>query len=252
MKPYFDRDDSIVYHGERFNSSTHLVGAALAVTGSAVLITRAALGGDPWKIVSVSVFGATLILLYLTSTLYHSIRGRAKLVLRKLDHCSIYLLIAGTYTPFMLVTLGGAWGWSLFGVVWGLAIVGIVQEFWLAARGARIVSLVIYVSMGWLAVVALVPLFDALKWDGMAWVVGGGVAYTAGIVFYVFDERIPHFHGIWHLFVLAGSAAHFIAVLHYVARHTSPSWRDLILPIASWAQPTAATAIPRSGQSSIL
>jgi hemolysin III len=206
-----------MYLGERFNGYSALAGAILALAGASVLIVMAAMKADALRIVSVSIYGTTLILLYLTSTLYHSTRGRAKEVLRKLDHCSIYLLIAGTYTPFMLVTLGGAWGWTLFGVVWGLAIAGITQEFWRAARGARIVSLVIYLSMGWLAVVALVPLFEALKWDGMAWVVGGGVAYTAGIVFYVFDERIRHFHGIWHLFVLAGSAAHFIAIMLYVA-----------------------------------
>ena len=206
-----------MYLGERFNGYSALAGAILALAGASVLIVMAAMKADALRIVSVSIYGTTLILLYLTSTLYHSTRGRAKDVLRKLDHCSIYLLIAGTYTPFMLITLGGAWGWTLFGVVWGLAIAGITQEFWVAARGARIVSLVIYLLMGWLAVVALVPLFEALKWHGMAWVVGGGLAYTAGIVFYVFDERIRHFHGIWHLFVLAGSAAHFIAIMAYVA-----------------------------------
>ena len=206
-----------MYLGERFNGYSALAGAILALAGASVLIVMAAMKADALRIVSVSIYGTTLILLYLTSTLYHSTRGRAKVVLRKLDHCSIYLLIAGTYTPFMLVTLGGAWGWTLFGIVWGLALAGIAQEFWVAARGARIVSLVIYLLMGWLAVVVLVPLFEALKWRGMAWVVGGGLAYTAGIVFYVYDERIRHFHGIWHLFVLAGSAAHFIAIMAYVA-----------------------------------
>ena len=206
-----------MYLGERFNGYSALAGAILALAGASVLIVMAAMKADALRIVSVSIYGTTLILLYLTSTLYHSTRGRAKDVLRKLDHCSIYLLIAGTYTPFMLVTLGGAWGWTLFGIVWGLALAGIAQEFWVAARGARIVSLVIYLLMGWLAVVALVPLFEALKWRGMAWVVGGGVAYTAGIVFYVYDERIRHFHGIWHLFVMGGSAAHFVALVAFVA-----------------------------------
>ena len=162
-----------MYHGERFNGGTHLAGTVFAIAGTTILIVLAALKSDPWRIVSFSVYGATLILLFLASTLYHSTRGRAKAIFRKLDHCSIYLLIAGTYTPFMLVTLRGAWGWALFGAVWALAVLGIAQEFWLA-RGSRLLSLAIYVLMGWLAVVALVPLFEALAWTGMAWLVGGG------------------------------------------------------------------------------
>lgn len=205
-----------MYLGERFNGYSHLAGTVLAVAGTAVLVTMAALKGDPWRVTTFAVYGATLVLLYLVSTLYHSARGRAKAVLRTLDHCSIYLLIAGTYTPFTLVALGGAWGWSLFGAVWGLALLGIVQELWLG-RGARVASLVIYMLMGWLALVALAPLFDALGWSGMAWVVGGGVLYTAGIVFYLYDERVRHFHGIWHLFVMGGSAAHFVALAAFVA-----------------------------------
>jgi hemolysin III len=205
-----------MYRGERFNGYSHLAGTVLALTGATLLVVMAALAADPWRIVSFAVYGATLVLLYVISTLYHSTRGRAKDVFRKLDHCSIYLLIAGTYTPFTLVTLNGPWGWSLFGAVWGLAAVGIVQEVWLA-RGARLPSLVIYVLMGWLAVVALGPLFDALAWQGMAWVLAGGLLYTAGIVFYVYDERVRHFHGIWHLFVMGGSAAHYVAIAAYVA-----------------------------------
>lgn len=205
-----------MYRGERFNGYTHLVGAVLALGGAVALVTLAALKGDPWRIVSFAVYGSTLILLYLTSTLYHSVRGRAKAVLRKLDHCTIYLLIAGTYTPFTLVTLRGPWGWSLFGAVWGLAAIGIAQECWLA-RGARLASLAIYLLMGWLALVALVPLLEALGWTGLAWLAAGGLAYTVGIVFYVFDERVPHFHGVWHLFVLAGSAIHYAAMVVLVA-----------------------------------
>ena len=204
-----------MYLGEKFNAWTHLVGAVLALFGAVVLIVLAALQGDPWKIVSVSIYGATLVLLYTFSTLYHSLRGRAKDVLRELDHHSIYLLIAGTYTPFCLVTLRGPWGWSLFGAVWGLALLGSLQEFWLK-DGARIVSVVIYVLMGWAALAALFPLMDALGKDGFAWVAAGGVLYTIGIVFYVLDERMTHAHGIWHLFVLAGSAAHYVAILRYV------------------------------------
>ena len=205
-----------MYAGERLNGYTHLAGALLALVGAVVLVVMAALKADPWRIVSFAVYGTTLVLLYLTSTLYHSLRGRAKDVFRKLDHCSIYLLIAGTYTPFTLVTLGGGWGWSLFGVVWGLAVLGVVQELWLA-RGARRASLAIYLLMGWLAIVAALPLVEALGWRGFAWVAAGGALYTAGLVFYVFDEQVRHFHGIWHLFVLGGSALHFGAIAAYVA-----------------------------------
>jgi hemolysin III len=205
-----------MYYTEKFNSITHLVGSALAVLGSVVLIVLAANQGDPWKIVSFSVYGVMLMALYIFSTLYHSLRGRAKDVLRKFDHCSIYLLIAGSYTPFALVTLRGAWGWSLFGVIWGLALLGILQELWLA-KGARVLSLIIYVLMGWLALVALAPLWQALTPAGFAWLAAGGAFYTLGIVFYATDHRLRHGHGIWHLFVLAGSICHFFAILLYVA-----------------------------------
>ncbi len=157
-----------------------------------------------------------LLTLYLTSTLYHSVRGKAKDVLQRLDHCAIYLLIAGTYTPFMLVTLRGPWGWSLFGVVWGLALIGIVQEY-VYAKGARILSLVIYVAMGWLVVIGIKPLIAALEWDGFLWLAAGGLCYTGGIAFYATDHKLRHGHGIWHLFVLAGSSCHFVAILFYVA-----------------------------------
>ncbi|TNC72636.1 hemolysin III family protein [Janthinobacterium lividum] len=205
-----------MYHGERFNSISHTVGAALAAIGGVILIVVAARTGDPWKIVSCSVYVAMLLTLYLTSTLYHSVRGKAKAVLQRLDHCAIYLLIAGTYTPFMLVTLRGPWGWSLFGVVWGLALFGIVQEY-VYAKGARILSLVIYVAMGWLIVVGIKPLLAALEWNGFLWLVAGGLCYTGGIAFYATDHKLRHGHGIWHLFVLAGSSCHFVAILFYVA-----------------------------------
>ena len=205
-----------MYTGERFNSISHLIGAALALAGSVVLIVLAARLGDPWKIVSFSVYGVMLITLYVFSTLYHSMRGPVKNVLRKFDHCSIYLLIAGTYTPFALVSLRGGWGWSIFGVIWALAVLGIVQEIWLA-KGARIMSLVIYVLMGWLALVAVVPLWRALTPAGFAWLAAGGAGYTLGIVFYVLDHRVRHGHGLWHLFVIGGSFCHFFTVLLYVA-----------------------------------
>lgn len=205
-----------MYYGERFNSISHLVGAALAVLGSALLIITAARLGDPWKIVSFSIYGAMLVALYVASTLYHSVRGRAKAILQKFDHCSIYLLIAGSYTPFALVSLRGPWGWSLLGAVWTLALVGILQEIWFA-KGARVLSLVIYLLMGWLALVAVMPLWQALTPLGFAWLVAGGALYTVGIIFYVADQRIRHGHGLWHLFVLGGSSCHFFTVLLFVA-----------------------------------
>ena len=204
-----------MYHGEKFNAITHLFGAILAIAGTVVLIVLAALQGDPWKIVSVSIYGATLVLLYSFSSLYHSLRGRAKIIMRELDHHSIYLLIAGSYTPFCLVTLRGPLGWSLFGVVWGLALFGSLQELCLK-HGTRILSLLIYVLMGWVALVALFQLVHALGPAGFAWLVAGGLFYTVGIVFFVLDTRLKHAHGIWHLFVLAGSASHYVAILFYV------------------------------------
>lgn len=204
-----------MYYGERFNALSHLAGAVLAGVGALVLLVMAARLGDPWKIVSVSIYGLMLFLLFLTSTLYHSFKGRAKRVWCKLDHCAIYLLIAGSYTPFALVSLRGVWGWILLGSVWALAVFGIVQETCLA-HGKRILSLVIYFVMGWLALIAIVPLVESLTMTGFIWLVAGGATYTVGILFYANDERWRHAHGIWHLFVLGGGACHFVAVSHYV------------------------------------
>ena len=162
-----------MHDGERFNAVTHLVGAVLAVGGTVLLVVKAASAGDPWKLVSVSIYGATLVVLYCASALYHGLQGRAKNVLRELDHQSIYLLIAGSYTPFCLVTLRGPWGWSLFGTVWGLALFGILQDL-RPNSGARILSVVIYVVMGWVIVVALVPLLQALGPGGFALLLAGG------------------------------------------------------------------------------
>lgn len=203
-----------MYPGERFNSTTHLTGLLLAVAGSAVLIVQAARLGDAWQIVSASIFAATMMLLYGASTAYHSVRGAAKRVLVKFDHCAIYLLIAGTYTPFTLVTLRGAWGWALFGTVWGLAVVGILKELILGRD--RIPSVPLYIAMGWLAVIAAVPLFQQLPGWALAWLVAGGLLYTTGIVFYANDERWRHAHGVWHLFVLGGTACHYFTVLYFV------------------------------------
>lgn len=203
-------------HGERFNGITHGVGAMASILGGVLLVGVATRSGDAWKVVSVSIYSLTLLLLYLSSTLYHSTRGATKDVLRKMDHCAIYLLIAGTYTPFTLVTLRTTIGWTMFGVVWTLAVLGIAQELLYARRG-RVLSLVIYVVMGWLAVVGIGPLIDALGRTGFAWLAAGGVSYTAGIVFYATDHKVRHAHGIWHLFVLAGSSCHYIAILLHVA-----------------------------------
>lgn len=204
-----------MYYGERLNGWSHLAAALLAAAGVSLLLAIGAPAMDAWRVTGVAIYGATLLLLFVVSTLYHSTRGRAKAVLRKLDHCAIYLLIAGTYTPFALVTLRGAWGWSLLGVAWGLALLGIAQEL-LLGKGARPVSLGIYLVMGWMGLVALQPLAQGLGAKGLAWVIAGGAIYTAGIVFYALDERVRHFHGVWHLFVLAGSAAHFVAISRYV------------------------------------
>ena len=204
-----------MYNGERFNAWTHLVGAVLASIGAVCLLVQALWEGEPLKIGSVAVYGASLVLLYVISTVYHSVRGPAKVVLRKLDHLSIYLLIAGSYTPFCLLTLQGPWGWALFGTVWGMALVGMLQE--LKPRSeARVLSLVIYALMGWIAVVAVKPLTASLGPDGFAWLLAGGICYTVGIVFFVFDERFRHWHGIWHLCVIGGSTLHYVTVLVYV------------------------------------
>ncbi len=204
-----------MYHGEKFNAWTHLVGAVLAAAGSIWLLVMASLDGSPQKIISVAIYGVTLVLLYSVSTLYHSVRGRSKVIMQKFDHLSIYLLIAGSYTPFCLVTLHGPWGWSLFGIVWGMAVIGMLQEIKPRSE-ARILSIVIYAVMGWIVLVAVKPLLAALGTAGFIWLATGGVMYTVGIIFFALDHRLRHAHGIWHLFVIAGSLLHFVAIAHYV------------------------------------
>lgn len=204
-----------MYPGERFNAWSHLVGAVFALTGATWLIITASLRADAQAITSVAIYGTAMVLLYAISTIYHSVRGRAKRILRKCDHLSIYLMIAGSYTPFCLISLRGAWGWSLFGVVWGLAVLGMLQEI-NPRNAARVRSLVIYAVMGWVALVATGPLLQALGPAGFAWLAAGGALYSVGVVFFVLDGRVRHFHGIWHLFVIAGSLAHYVAVLGYV------------------------------------
>jgi hemolysin III len=204
-----------MYYGEKFNAWTHLVGAVLASIGAVWLLVIASLTGDVWKIVSVGVYGVALVLLYSASTVYHSVRGRAKVIMQKVDHFSIYLLIAGSYTPFCLVTLRGPWGWTLFGVVWGLAVIGMLQEIKPRSE-ARVMSIVIYAVMGWIVLVAVKPLMAALGTAGFTWLAMGGVLYTVGIIFFAYDKRFRHWHGIWHLFVIAGSLLHFVAITRYV------------------------------------
>ncbi|HYS54561.1 MAG TPA: hemolysin III family protein [Thermoanaerobaculia bacterium] len=205
--------------GERFNSITHLVGTVLALIATAVVVTLASLRADARAVTAVAIYGTMLVVLYLSSTLYHSLRGKAKNVFRVFDHTSIYLLIAGTYTPFTLVTLRGPLGWTLFGIVWTLAILGVTKDAVFHGR-FRGVSVTLYVMMGWLIVLAFVPLRRALPPAGIAWLVAGGIVYTVGIVFYALGKRVAFTHGVWHLFVIGGSVCHYVAVLRYVALYT--------------------------------
>ena len=195
---------------------THGVGVLLSVGAGAVLVTLAALTGDAWTIVGASVFVGTLVLTYAASTLYHAVPfARAKARLRTLDHCAIFGLIAGTYTPFLIGGLRGPWGWGLFATIWALAAVGVVFKLFFTGRFKR-ASTLVYVAMGWLVVVATGPLREALPGSTLAWLVGGGLAYTVGTVFYL--SRRPFAHAVWHGFVLAGSVCHFAAVLVEVLR----------------------------------
>jgi hemolysin III len=197
------------------NALTHGLGVVASLSGGAVLITLAALLGDAWHVVGTSVFVASLVMLYTASTLYHAVRHQiAKERLKLFDHCAIFVLIAGTYTPFTLVGLRGGWGWALFAVIWTLAIAGVVFKLFFIGRFPRL-STVIYLAMGWLVVVAIGPMVALLPGVTLFWLVAGGLAYTAGTAFY-HARRIPYAHAIWHLFVLGGSVCHFVAVLTQV------------------------------------
>jgi hemolysin III len=204
-----------MYHGERLNSITHLVGTALAVAGAGVLVSRVAEQDDPWKIVGIVLFGLGLVALYSASAIYHAIRGPLKSLFRRADHAAIFLLIAGTYAPFTLGPLRGALGWTLFAIVWTMALAGIWQS--MRRRPEQDPSPIPHLVMGWLGLAALYPLSKALGPFGMAWLAAGGVLYTIGVLFYMNDRRWRHAHGIWHLFVMAGSGSHFVAVLYFVA-----------------------------------
>ena len=196
------------------NAITHGIGAVLAVVGAVYLIA-ASTRGTIWVVVSCTVFSVTLVLVYLCSTLYHSlVRTRARHVFHVLDHSSIYLLIAGTYTPFTLISLHGPVGWSVFGVEWSLAIAGVIFKSFAVGK-FEVASALVYLFQGWFVVIVALPLFHAIGWQGIAWMGAGGLAYTLGIVFFALD-RLRYFHATWHLFVLAGSVAHYFAILFYV------------------------------------
>ncbi len=208
-----------MYDGEKLNSISHLVGAVFALVGFGVLLTLGVQSGDFWVITSFSVFGFTLVLLYTMSTLYHSFHPPAlKQFFKVFDHVSIYLLIAGTYTPYTLVLLRDGNGWLIFGAVWALAIAGILAELFLSEKEVKAGQLAIYLGMGWACSFDLANLRAALPDAGFWWLAAGGVAYTVGVVFYVLDKmkRLDHAHGIWHFFVLAGSTCHFVSVTGYV------------------------------------
>lgn len=200
---------------ELLNAISHGIGTLLAIAGSVVLIVYASMYSDVWAIVSCSIYGFSLILLYLMSTLYHAISNeKAKTVLRIFDHSTIYLLIAGTYTPYALLTIRGTMGWVVFSIVWGTAVIGIIMNAISVERFKKI-SLALYVISGWTAILALKPIIENLAFNGLMLMLLGGVFYTGGIVFYVKKNR-KYFHGIWHFFVLGGSIAHYFSILYYV------------------------------------
>lgn len=197
---------------ELANSLTHGAGLILSVVGFAILLSLAVTRGSAWRIVSCAIYGSTLLCLYAASTCYHSIRARRLTrILKICDHSAIYLLIAGTYTPFLLVNLRGSWGWSLFAVIWGLAMAGILFKVWFVEHFS-ILSTAVYVVMGWLALVAVKPMLLRIPHSGLLWLLAGGVLYTVGVVFYAW-KKVPYNHAIWHGFVLAGSTCHYVAVL---------------------------------------
>ncbi|MCB1703558.1 MAG: hemolysin III family protein [Halioglobus sp.] len=208
-----------MYYGEKLNSISHLVGAVFSLVALGALLTLSIQSGDPRMIVGFSVFGLTLVLLYAMSTLYHSFQAPGlKRVFKLLDHISIYLLIAGTYTPFMLISVNSTNGTLILALVWGLAVIGTLSEILLSGRAVKICQLIIYLGMGWACSLDIASLRAGLPEAGFAWLAAGGVIYTVGVIFYVVDKlnRLTHAHGIWHFFVLVGSACHFIAIMGYV------------------------------------
>ncbi len=208
-----------MYYGEKLNSISHLVGAALALIGLGALLSVSIQTRDPWVISSFSVFGISMVLLYTMSTLYHSFSAsRLKNIFQIFDHISIYLLIAGTYTPYMLVTQRDANGWLIMGIIWSLAVAGILSEIFLSGRTVKVGQMIIYLGMGWACTFDFASLKAALPETGLLWLTAGGLAYTAGVVFYILDkmDKLTHAHGIWHFFVLTGTISHFISIIGYV------------------------------------
>ncbi len=206
-----------MYPGERLNGYSHLLGLVLALPAAVLLLVKTVPTGDPARIAGALVFSLSAVALYAASTLFHSTRGRVKRMWERADHCAIYLLIAGTYTPFALVTLQGVWGGLLLATIWGAALFGIRRELLPAKDGvSKKPSLPLYIGMGWLGVLAAVPLAARLEGAGLAWLLIGGVLYTAGTVFYRNRQGFRHAHGAWHLFVLAGTASHYVAVGWFV------------------------------------
>jgi hemolysin III len=194
---------------------THGIGIVLSIAGLVVLVAFASLHGNAWHITSSSIYGATLILLYTASTLYHGIpQPRVKRVLRRIDHAAIFLLIAGTYTPYTLVNLRGEWGWTLFGLVWGFAILGVLLEA-LVKQRIKWLSISLYLGLGWLVVIAIKPLIENVATGGLILLLAGGLCYSLGVIFYLW-KRLAYHHAVWHLFVMAGSLLHFFSILFYV------------------------------------
>lgn len=205
-----------VKNKERWNTVSHAVGALLAVAALIFMVDLAKDHPHPLTIVACAIYGTTLIALYLASTVYHAAhKPHLKKFLKVLDHSSIYLLIAGTYTPFTLVTLHGPWGWTLFGITWGIAFLGVAFKLFYTGR-FEFLSVVVYLVMGWIIVIAIEPLIHHLAFGGFMWLLAGGLCYSFGVIFYVLDKRYYWAHFIWHLFVLAGSICQFIAVIRYV------------------------------------
>ena len=203
-----------MYAGERFSGYSHLLGLLLAALGAAGLLGKTLGAGDGTRTAAAVVFSLSMLALYATSTLFHSTRGRAKLVWQRADHCAIYLLIAGTYTPLALVTLEGPVGWCLLAAIWAIAFWGMTRE--LRPGGAGRPSVAMYVGMGWLGLLAAVPIAARMQSEGLAWLLAGAVLYSAGTVFYRNRGGLRHAHGIWHLFVLAGTASHYVAVAGFI------------------------------------
>lgn len=200
---------------DRMNSLTHGIGAVMSLVGMVVLLVSAVQHGDSWRVVSFTIYGLSLLLLYLASTFYHtSQHPRFKRWLRIADHASIYLLIAGTYTPFLLVNLRGPFGWTMLGIVWGMAVLGVILKVFFIGRH-DVLETAVYIIMGWMSVLAYKQMAAGISPGGLAWILGGGIVYTLGVIFYAWN-KLPYHHAIWHLFVLGGSVCHYLAIFYYV------------------------------------